>query len=710
MGISDLFSILNLIFFQRINYKKKKVRLDNFIEYFPETKNNESTFYFLSKIDETDFFKLKNFFLFDQDNIKNILDKGKKHEGESNNDNKIPIKFYNDNKKAIITIEIDDNKKIFGLGSKFSPFDRKGMIFDNFNTDNPYHAYFVDNLYSTLNIFYIFDEKTQTTDCLILDYPGIVRYDFGKTCKNQIRIEISSTSFQLIIFKNYDFYSSIKKAYEICNNFYRPPFHAFGYTYSHWGIKSINEIEKITKSHEEENIPLSNICLDIDYMDSFKNFTINENYGNFIGFSNFCKELKNKNIFLIPIIDAAIKFENGYAAYDEFKNKGNLVKNKNGNIYYGNVWPGKSVFPDFFDKKDQIVLKNLIDDWIKKTNTNGCWLDMNEPSIFNEKTRTFSEDARFLNGKVENEKLHNMYPYFQAKVTYESYIENNIRPMIFSRSFYTFMNQYCGNWTGDNQPRYLHLKTGFQQIISLSLSLVMYCGTDIGGFWFNPTNELFIKWFKACLFQPLFRNHSSIFAKPREIPSLKPKVKEKITQIIKARYALLPSIYSLFMLSIFNKKPYIMPYLYKKEDKFILSDEVIIISDTIGYDPFGTNLLKRDDCFKKFIFFDEVDFYIKKGKGIFLSSKLLTSKNIFETFPLKFLGAFDENNKIVGEIYFDDGITSSSLNNFAIYKFIIEKENNGNIKKNFNKTFSNLEKNIELEIEKLLNEIEVQII
>jgi alpha-glucosidase len=651
--------------------------------------------------------------LFEQDKIKKILEKDweeKKFEDKLKIEDNLPIKFYTNNKKSIITISIDNNKKIFGLGSKFAPFERKGRVFDNLNTDNPYHAYFVDNLYSTLNIFYIFDEKTETTVCFILDYPGIIRYDFGKTCINQIRIEISSTSFQLIKFKEKDFYSSVKKAYQICENFYKPPFHAFGYTYSHWGIKSLKEIEKITKSHEEENIALTNICLDIDYMDSFKNFTINENYGNFEGFENFSKKLKEKNTFLIPIIDAGIKVEEDYKAYEEFKNKGSLVKNKNGNFYFGNVWPGKSVFPDFFDVKDQLIFKNLMDDWIKKTDTNGCWLDMNEPSIFNEKSRTFSEDARFFDGKIENEKLHNMYPYFQAKAAYQCYIANNIRPMMFSRSFYTFMNQYCGNWTGDNQPRFFHLKTGFQQIISLSISLVMYCGTDIGGFWFNPTNDLLVKWFKACLFHPLYRNHSSIFAKPREIPLLKTKVKEKIKSIINTRYALIPSIYSLFMISTFNKKPYIMPYIYKKDDKFNISDKVIIISDTIVYDPFETDLLKDDFEFKKYKVFDWIDIYLKKGKGIFLTSKFQNSKNIFETFPLKFIGTFDENDTIVGEIYFDDGISSFSLNNFAIYSFVVTKENNEMIKKSINKIFSNLEKNIESEIEKMLNEIDIQII
>ncbi|MFN3411240.1 MAG: TIM-barrel domain-containing protein [Exilispira sp.] len=733
MGISDLLSIIRLIIYQKHNYKKKKVLIeDNFYLYLPAIKNYGFLCYFISKIDEDDYNLLNRFFLFNEDKIESFINKNKIKElhgqykelkkddsielktkfNKEDSQEKGLIKFYTDNKETIIVIPIDNNKKIFGLGSKFAPFDRKGFVFDNYNTDNPYHAYFVDNLYSTINIFYIFDEITLNTDCFILDYPGFVRYDFGKTKKDEIRIKISSTSFGLIKLNAYNFYNCVKIAYGLCENYYKPPFHAFGYTYSHWGIKSKKEIEKICKAHEDEKIPISNICLDIDYMDSFKNFTVNQNFGKIDGIRKLCKKLKEKKIFLIPIIDAGIKIEHQYEVFEEFNNSGVLVKTKDNKKFEGIVWPGKCIFPDFFSQKDQLIFKKLNSQFISNTNFNGCWLDMNEPSIFDQKSRTFPEQVRFYDGKIENYKLHNMYPYFQSKAVMESFLENNIRPMLFSRSFYTFMNQFCGNWTGDNQPKFSHLKTGFEQIISLSLSLVMYAGTDIGGFWFNPSNKLLINWFSACLFHPLYRNHSSIFARPRVILEMKKKIKDKIKKIIMARYLLLPTIYSLFMISIYNRVPYIMPYLYKDNDKHKVCKDIIIISENIGYDPFETGLLEKDSNYSKYLIFEGIKIYIKKGKGIFLSSNSdkIQTENILETFPLKLVGSYDENNNIVANIYIDDGITSSSLDKFAIYEYAIQKSSSEKYIKNIKKIFSNLDRKSEIEYEKLLDEVEINII
>ena len=49
------------------------------------------------------------------------------------------------------------------------------------------------------------------------------------------------------------------------------------------------------------------IYMDIDYMQSYKDFTLSEE--NFQDFPEFVKELKDQDIRLIPIIDAGVKVE-----------------------------------------------------------------------------------------------------------------------------------------------------------------------------------------------------------------------------------------------------------------------------------------------------------------------------------------------------------------------------------------------------------------
>ncbi len=715
MIIYDLYQIITLTLKLKIKYMRKKVLNKGFEQYSPYTLETDIYKFYISNLNKEEFEILNNFFILGKENLKileNDNQRGNQSSNEVDKNEDLKVNFLTNRNESIIAIDLYENFEIYGLGLKFAPFNRKNLVFDNYNTDNPFHSYFTDNLYSTSNIFYLFNPINEKTYLFIIDNPSFIRYDFLKSSCNQIKINIKSTSFQLLIVENKSFEQAVLNLYKIINNFYKPPFNAFGYTYSHWGIKSMEEIRKIYLNHQKEMIKISNICLDIDYMESYKNFTINSNFGGFENFSKICKELKEKNLYLIPIIDADIKEEKGYFPYEEFfKNGCNVKEGENNIIYKGKVWPGNCIFPDFFEQNDQKIFKNLFNEWIAKTNTSGCWLDMNEPSIFNEKTRTFSDKVKFLNGKIENIKLHNMYPYYQAKVTYESFLNNGIRPMLFSRSGYTFIGQFCGNWTGDNQPRYSHLKIGFQQIISLSLCGIMYSGTDIGGFWFNPKDKLLVEWFKASLFHPLYINHSSIFAKPREVYNLKPDTKEKIKNIIDLRYKLLPEIYSSFLSCIHYKKPYIMPYNYKNNNKTVICENIIVINNKIAYDPFNIGLLNDDP---QFVCYDlsEIKIYIKRGTGVLLSEKLDLFNNIFDSIPLKLIGVLNDENSFETEIYFDDGYSSNSIEQYAIFniKYIFDKDNKNSFKKEVKTIFSNLKENMLEKIDKIINSIEIELI
>jgi alpha-glucosidase len=57
--------------------------------------------------------------------------------------------------------------------------------------------------------------------------------------------------------------------------------------------------------------------------------------------------LKNKGIKTAVILDPGIAVEKGYAPYDSGIAADVFVKYPDGENYTGEVWPGKSHFPDF---------------------------------------------------------------------------------------------------------------------------------------------------------------------------------------------------------------------------------------------------------------------------------------------------------------------------------------------------------------------------
>ena len=73
-----------------------------------------------------------------------------------------------------------------------------------------------------------------------------------------------------------------ESAYDIVKQFrafigrsYIPPKFAFGYGQSRWGYKTAEEFREVVRRHREAGIPLNMLYMDIDYMDHYKDFTVN---------------------------------------------------------------------------------------------------------------------------------------------------------------------------------------------------------------------------------------------------------------------------------------------------------------------------------------------------------------------------------------------------------------------------------------------------
>jgi alpha-glucosidase len=103
----------------------------------------------------------------------------------------------------------------------------------------------------------------------------------------------------------------------------------------------------IADSFIKNDIPCDAIYLDIDYMDKFKDFTIDKD--NFPNFKNFIKKMKNKGFRLVPIIDAGVKIEKGYNVYEEGIEKGYFCTDSEGKNFYCSSLARIMSFPRFFE-------------------------------------------------------------------------------------------------------------------------------------------------------------------------------------------------------------------------------------------------------------------------------------------------------------------------------------------------------------------------
>ena len=88
--------------------------------------------------------------------------------------------------------------------------------------------------------------------------------------------------------------------------------------------------------------------LDIDYMERYKDFTVNKE--TFPDFADFVKKMREKHIHLVPIIDAGVKIEDGYDTYEEGRKNGYFCKEADGEDFVAGVWPGRVHFPDVLNE------------------------------------------------------------------------------------------------------------------------------------------------------------------------------------------------------------------------------------------------------------------------------------------------------------------------------------------------------------------------
>ena len=59
------------------------------------------------------------------------------------------------------------------------------------------------------------------------------------------------------------------------------------------------------------------------------------------------------------------------------------VRTHNGSIAEGDVWPGKTIFPDFTHPNTSTYWYGQLNEFYKSTvPIDGLWIDMNEPSNF----------------------------------------------------------------------------------------------------------------------------------------------------------------------------------------------------------------------------------------------------------------------------------------------------------------------------------------
>ena len=151
---------------------------------------------------------------------------------------------------------------------------------------------------------------------------------------------------------------------------YIPPKWAFGNAQSRWSYMNEDEVREVVANYRANHMPLDAVVLDIDYMERYKDFTVDAQ--RFPRFADFAAEMKAQGIHLVPIIDAAVKVEEGYDVYEEGVKNGYFCTNQDGTPFVAGVWPGRVHFPDMLNPEAVLGLAvNIKFCWIRGSRASG---------------------------------------------------------------------------------------------------------------------------------------------------------------------------------------------------------------------------------------------------------------------------------------------------------------------------------------------------
>lgn len=615
----------------------------------------------------------------------------------------------NDDGSFSYTYKLVAKDRVYGLGENVRGINKRGFEYISNCTDQPKHHEDAKSLYGAHN-FLIVDGETRFG--LFFDYPSTMTFDVAYRTKDNLVITCDRSDLYLYVITGDNDLDIVKQFRKIIGRSYIAPKFAFGFGQSRWGYRTKEDFRNVVNEHRSKHIPLDMVYMDIDYMEDFKDFTLNPD--EFADFPDFVKEMREQNIHLVPIIDAGVKIEKGYDVYEEGIEKGYFCKRADGSEFVAAVWPGETHFPDFlnpdarrwFGDKYKILLDMGID---------GFWNDMNEPAIFytpegleNAKKliKDFSdnpddtpafdvlwsleglannpEDYKSFYHNVNGKKIchadvHNLFGYNMTRAAGEAFerIKPDERVLMFSRSSYVGMHRYGGIWMGDNLSWWSHLLMNLKMLPSLNMIGILYTGADIGGFGSDSSRDLVLRWLALGVFTPLMRNHSAKGTREQEFYQFEDA--SDFESVISVRYRLIPYIYSEYMKAALDDEMMFKPlaFVYPDDEIAVQIEDQMILGNEVMITPVYTQnaqgrfvYLPEDMMFVKFmgdgsiytekmekgshyisVTLNEVPLFIRENKCIPLATKAESTADIDE-----------DNLTLIGydgteyRLYNDDGI------------------------------------------------------
>mmetsp|Transcript_5178 Transcript_5178/g.5145 ORF Transcript_5178/g.5145 Transcript_5178/m.5145 type:complete len:559 (+) Transcript_5178:973-2649(+) len=455
-------------------------------------------------------------------------------------------------------------------------------------------------------------------------------------------------------------------------------------------------------------------------MNKFYDFTFDPvNYPQ-VTFTKWVQSLQLMGKHWVPIVDCGIPNDSSYSVYTSGIASNVFIQSAyvQNTPTVGQVWPGNSVYPDWFNPATSTWWLNQLKSFQNTIPFSGLWLDMNEPSnfitgelghtppsIINNQTMPYTPGGAEYNdintktidvasihysGILEYD-AHSLFGSMEAAIT-NSYFTSTLktRAFILTRSSFPGSGRVASKWTGDNYSSWSYLQYSITGIFDFGLYGMSHGGADICGFFGNTNEELCSRWMQLGTLYPFSRNHNSYTSIPQEPWAFGDTLLQTSNLSIRNRYSIFLYISTGMFMTSLNGGAFFRPTFFDYPNDFNLLNNAtahFMLGDSILVHPcIWPGVTGTDSYFPYDIYYDffsgvfvqtnydnnmyvnmplpgVIPMHIRGGRIVptldsansVLNLQSLRSSNI------TMVVALNGNLQAFGTIVFDDGVSANTI-------------------------------------------------
>ena len=403
-------------------------------------------------------------------------------------------------RRVVETLLLDPEDHFYGSGERFGRLDLVGRSVRVWNR-NPYGAR-SELAYKNLPI--VIGSRGYG---LFVDVPTAVDFDLGRRSNRAYTVEAEGDELDYYLITGTP--KEIVSAYtELTGRPAVPPEWAFGLWASTCFVQFTEaSVLEVARRLRAEGIPCDVFHLDSFWQRAYMWCDFEWDAARLPDPRRLLAELHREGFHNCLWINPYVSLQS--ALYMEGATHGYFLKRPDGSIYHPIGWSqrtergmGLCAIIDFTNPAAAAWYRRKLDEQLE------LGADSFKPDFAEE----IPADAVFANGLTGSE-MHNPYPLLYQKEVFDATRARADRVVAWSRSAAPGVQRYPGHWSGDPECTFLDLANTLRGGLAASMSGLAYWSHDMGGFWGDPSPELFVRWSQCGFFSALSRFHG---ATPRE--------------------------------------------------------------------------------------------------------------------------------------------------------------------------------------------------